>query len=360
MYFLSYYIVSGAQLGVWDGRHEFSTNCMWSHYIKRATLIFLVHIDRFFSSATTGKWFQRRFIWRYRKNLLRTGTNLSSADIVIRRRRYCRPVPPCRIDINSSRSSTKKGAYASVDRQILLTLVKQKSSDGSARMVQSLLQPFAEYGRTNRLAFPAILKNGVLQAYPASLTLFKMFMETLLCEFDTVSASMSRWPAVCYADDVFLTAKSAEGLQKLLNLATIWVTQHNMTWAPQKASILTEGSETTGFTLAGATLSSVERTYYLGSTIWTSGLHDDETKGWIKRAHGVLNKCRRTRVSFEWRRKGTRSLVEKFLLPIIDYGTQLWNLNSTTVLAMANFERRYLRWLLGLYFTHVSRAKAVE
>ncbi len=76
-----------------------------------------------------------------------------------------------------------------------------------------------------------------------------------------------RLPAVLFVDDVLLAAKSPPGLQRLLDIATKWAEDRQMTWntKPGKSEVL-EAVETRSstFTLAGQPLGKAEEVKYLG------------------------------------------------------------------------------------------------
>ncbi len=61
-------------------------------------------------------------------------------------------------------------------------------------------------------------------------SLYNIFMDEFAERLKGVSREVADVPAVLFADDVLLTAKSATGLQELLDIASKWGEDRQMKW----------------------------------------------------------------------------------------------------------------------------------
>ncbi len=83
--------------------------------------------------------------------------------------------------------------------------------------------------------------------------------------------------AVLFADDVLLSAKSPEGLENLLDIASVWVQDYKMVWntKPGKSRVLlSTDTSSQRFILAGKPLTKVKEITYLGVPLSSSGVSD--------------------------------------------------------------------------------------
>ncbi len=98
---------------------------------------------------------------------------------------------------------------------------------------------------------------------------------------------MSDVPAVLFADDVLLSAKSPEGLQILMDISTIWAKESGMTWNTRRGkSEILESAETRGyaFKLALRELNQVKEVTYLGVSVSEEGVTDSKM---LERIHNA-------------------------------------------------------------------------
>ncbi len=94
--------------------------------------------------------------------------------------------------------------------------------------------------------------------------LYNLFMDEFAERVSAIPAHMSDIPAVLFADDVLLSAKSPEGLQRLMDVSTNWAKERGMTWSTEKdKSEILESEETRGntFKLAHRELNQVNEGY---------------------------------------------------------------------------------------------------
>lgn len=92
-----------------------------------------------------------------------------------------------------------------------------------------------------------------------------MHMDTFLEGVDIVEGINSEQPAMGFADDVVLSTRDEESMQRLLDWCTKWADIYHMTWSIPKCVVLT--TENVLLTLAGERVETATETEYLGSTI---------------------------------------------------------------------------------------------
>ncbi len=85
-----------------------------------------------------------------------------------------------------------------------------------------------------------LIDRGVPQVSPLSPCLYNIFMDTFAEEVSSVPNSVSEQPALLFADDVKLHAKTGKGLQKILDIASSWATRNSIKWntRPGKSEVL--------------------------------------------------------------------------------------------------------------------------
>ncbi len=118
----------------------------------------------------------------------------------------------------------------------------------------------------------------MIEGWPGSLlklTLYTFFVDELAERFSTIPAHICDVPAVLYADDVLLYAKSPERLQRLMTISKNWAKEGGMTWNTKKGkSEVLEAEETRGhsFKLAHRKLNQVKEVTYLGVSLSEEGV----------------------------------------------------------------------------------------
>ncbi len=113
-------------------------------------------------------------------------------------------------------------AYDSVPRIHIRERVRKFLPRTLSDMFEAFLAPawISTLGDTKERWF--VVDRGVPQGFPLSPNLYNIFMDEFAERLNEVSREVVDVPEVLFADDVLLTAKSASGLQELLEIASKW------------------------------------------------------------------------------------------------------------------------------------------
>ncbi len=116
--------------------------------------------------------------------------------------------------------------------------------------------------------------------------MYNVFIDEFAERVSAIPARMSDVPAILFADDVLLSAKSPEGLRRLMDVSTTWAEDRGMTWNTKKGkSEVLESEETKGhvFNLARKELNQVKEVTYLGVSLSEEGITDSRMLERIKK-----------------------------------------------------------------------------
>ncbi len=101
-------------------------------------------------------------------------------------------------------------------------------------------------------------------------------------------------PAVLFADDDLLTAKTSLGLPALLDIATKWAMDNQMNWNTKagKSEVL-KSAETRNqqSVLSAKPLNKVSEANYLGVTLRDAGVTDTKTEAVSKKRKSLYTNC---------------------------------------------------------------------
>ena len=170
-------------------------------------------------------------------------------------------------------------SYDRDSRSLLSDTCHQRIKAEHLKMTALLLQPLSVRASKDITDTSATITIGVPQAESFSCTLFNIFLDTLLEKLSSLPHHISEKAASALADDVILMSKTAEGLQLLLENCTEWIAEYQMAWntAPGKTEVLLppRGHHTSTFFLSGEPLPNVEWSVYLGVSLTTSGITEE-------------------------------------------------------------------------------------
>lgn len=111
-----------------------------------------------------------------------------------------------------------KGAYDRMPRNLLCQRLDISLPPWLANMVKYFLQRSFIWtaGDASKTFFS--VNKGVAQGSPLSPTLYKIFMDSLAGSLEKIPRAFSTSPTTIYADEVVVRARSAQGLQALLDI----------------------------------------------------------------------------------------------------------------------------------------------
>ena len=233
-------------------------------------------------------------------------------------------------------------AYDRVDRQLLLRILRGCGLHGRAlHALASMIEVTRMQVRAQgELGTPFDSTAGVRQGCPTSPVLFgilidrlESFLERLCAQHGVHCASGSLLRALLYADDVVLTASSADGLQAMLDALQIFCKANSMFVNESKSEVVIFRGEDpcpgarVGFTYNGASLPIKDGYLYLG--LW---FRDGKTWRLKKALDGAVDKARRAMFGMFSRCYAMRlrnvnlqcHLFDSLVRPLLCYGCDVW------------------------------------
>ncbi len=191
-------------------------------------------------------------------------------------------------------------AYDSVPRIHIRERVRKFLPKTLSDMIEAFLAPawISTLGDTQERWF--VVDRGVPQGSPLSPSLYNIFMDEFAERLNGVSREVADVPAVLFADDVLLTAKSATGLQELLDIASKWGEDRQMKWnvnAGKSEVLESEETKHRTFLLAGRNLGKTPEVTYLGVSLSSEGVTDSKTVERARKAKTAVYQLRSLGVS---------------------------------------------------------------
>lgn len=185
-----------------------------------------------------------------------------------------------------------KAAYDSVRRDDVLRICNHKLPQYVNAMLPAVLQPQRVTTQGQNSSIIAHVTMGVPQGDRPSPDIFNIFIDILLFMLDKVPRPFSDHPANAYADEILLLSRSAEGLQRLLNIATKWSQHYNMAWNISKCSILAPPQNTDVLSLNNSNLLCLNEATYLGVPLSAGGVTDSNNKKRTEKAIALMERIR--------------------------------------------------------------------
>jgi len=142
-----------------------------------------------------------------------------------------------------------KGAYASIPRHRLMDIIDKRIGPNLAAMASHFLTE--EICHTIGDPTTTTVRRGVAEGSPLSPTLFNLLMDTLATQILEKKTERDMIPVTLFADDTNLQTTTEPSMRTVMNTCDKWAEENQMTWAPQKSSILAKEMPRTPFKLAG-------------------------------------------------------------------------------------------------------------
>lgn len=182
---------------------------------------------------------------------------------------------------------------------------------------------------------------GVPQGCPPSPTLFNVFMDTYIKHMKT---RPYRSLATLFADDVMLMARSVADMQAALIMSSTWATEHRMEWSAQKSCTI---RLPTTIQLNGNSLQQKQEEFYLGLTLGPRGVTDTKLLERLQAATNMLATLRRITRTWKTTFRQRRTLVETYVLSIVDYLLYLQPMTTTVEEKATSLEHQCLTYILA-------------
>jgi hypothetical protein len=226
-------------------------------------------------------------------------------------------------------------AYDSVNRDLLWEVLKGMGVHGD--ILNTLRGMYSSVGMRVRLkghlgeSFQA--ETGVKQGDPLSPLLFGLFIDrfesylTAKCGDMGVPLAQGLLRALLYADDLTLTASSAEQLQSMLDCLHNFANAYHLTVNIAKSVVVVFNRYRvrTAFTYAGGALPVATEFTYLGIKFKAKGSLSSALACGITKAqaawHGMINRCK---VLGVYNVMVLKRLFEALVVSVLNYGCQVW------------------------------------
>lgn len=218
-----------------------------------------------------------------------------------------------------------KGAFPSVPRNKLMAYLKKRLGANLCSMISHFLTPdhIETIGDRNNII--RTVTTGVPEGGAISPSLFNLYIDTLAIELSQVSPAISQMVAIIYADDIMLLAKSAHGLQILLNMCSDWAARNLVHFAPSKSFVIIDQAPQQPFILSGEPLSIKEEVLYLGVLIDCFGVLPATIRRRARKMQARAQQLHRTVYMRRIHPLAMRKIFTTLLIPISDYGLHLVN-----------------------------------
>ena len=230
-----------------------------------------------------------------------------------------------------------KGAYPSVPRDLLMETVHNKLSPSIASMIALELQPQTITTKGDITGATGQVTIGVPQGGSSSPALYNVYMDSFceLMESELQTARVEEMVDVSvFADDVKIRARTANGLQKGLDVCGKWAKCAKMTWSAPKCHVLEPESPSSSATqnnyfLSGEPLKVSNSAVYLGVTLRGTRLSTDRNIARVTAAFQRIGLLKAAGIHRKF--VPSAKLVEickTYVYPVADYGLHLMRLNN--------------------------------
>ena len=212
----------------------------------------------------------------------------------------------------------------------------------------------------NKITQTFLCHNGVKQGCMLSPTLFNIYLSDLPENIAlTTEVKLSERPTNCllYADDLVIFARSAKGLQRILNKLESYGEKVGLTVNLDKTKVMifnNSGKSLNNYSFKYGTnkLKNAKSYRYLGLTLCPYGNFTLARQELKKASLKALFKLRKEMGNhFSENIKLTIKLFDALISPILMYGSEIWGIDYNGKLDTDPeklVENKFLKWLLGV------------
>jgi len=218
-----------------------------------------------------------------------------------------------------------RGAYPSVPRAQLMEVLRSRLPDQICDEISLFMGDDAISTIGDPESLEATVRMGVPEGSPLSPSIFNIYIDVLANRLDKTPQKYSNLPATLYADDVVLFAKTAAGLQILLDICTKWAADYGMHWATTKGKscVVIPPTSRTTFTLAGNNVERQRTTRYLGIIVNFRGIQSADTPKRIAAARAKYSLIAATKILDRIHVRRQINIYNTFIRPVFDFGIHL-------------------------------------
>jgi hypothetical protein len=293
-------------------------------------------IDKAFRSQM-----ERRYTPHAAQHGFRHGVSAEHAILRALRSTRTRDGPVALLDI--------KGAYPSVPRHILVTLVRDKVDPLLADMLTVLLAPTRVVTIGDPTETVVETYRGLTQGDLKATTLFSLYIDPLLYELDP-AGTMDH--VVAFADDVTLTPHNECHLQLQLQVCTRWGWDARMSWSVRKSCVVAPPGRTASVRLSSEVLPVAYTGRLLGVQISAGRNAEVLPTGTLERMKTTIGMIARWKKAirlhqrhpqYAWR----RAMLHKFIRPLAEFGLMLATWTPELHATVLRYDRQAAEFVLG-------------
>lgn len=281
------------------------------------------------------------------------GTNMAisiSRDVISYCNKRGSPIFACSLDA--------EGAFDAIPHPVLFAKAIGVMSDVVWRIMFHWYSDITVRVKWNSQLGEIIpIMKGTRQGGLSSPFMFNLFYQGLVNKLSNtvggVKINGTSYNVFCYADDVLLTSATTTGLQKLIDVANEYITEHGLSFNPTKTQCITFGrsffTSCPQWSLNGSVLQDVTSVgiSYLGATL------ANDSKG---HCEARIKSCRRAFYAFQSVGLHTNGLAPDMVAhiwrtaiqPVLCYGVQCMSLTRKLLHDLDKTQSRLLKTCLGL------------
>ena len=267
---------------------------------------------------------------------------------------YCKsrgsPVYACSLDA--------QGAFDAVPHEILFRKALGVIPDHSWAMMVSWYRSITvqvKWG--NQLSSHIVISKGTRQGGLSSPFLFNLFYKDLIDMLSAFSGGITigamSYNVFCYADDILICSLTVTGLQKMIDIAQMYISSHGLAFNPSKTECVIFGNcyfkSRPSWYLGGVSLSEHDYINYLGITL-------SHTKPKLHITNRI-NACRKSFYGLQGAglcnvltNVNTASYVWKTAIrPVLMYGLNTVTINKTCLRDLEKIQGRLVKSMVSVH-----------
>lgn len=243
------------------------------------------------------------------------------------------------------------GAYDSVCRSYLMTLVDRQHTPHTAALIAMMLQPATVYTQGDVTNTRRTLNVGLTQGGNESPDLFNIMADDLLVEIERALAEFiseaDPRPAKAFADDLLLQLRTSLNAKRALLACGRWETRtgQRFTMKEGKSAVLQRPGDTMdlGFQVNSKTILPATSFEYLGITITATGPTEDSLRRRTQSASIALQSLRELHILVRGMDiRHARMIYDTFVVSTWSYACFLQPMSEATLMRLNGLDAGFL------------------